>query len=105
MVNVTDRNFKSEVLEDQGVVLVDFWAPWCMPCKMLGPIIEKLGKDYEGRAKVVKVNVDENPAVSFQYQIRAIPTVMVFKGGQEKERIPGLLPEKALKQILDRELA
>jgi thioredoxin 1 len=105
MINVTDKTFKSEVLESEGVVLVDFWAPWCMPCKMLGPIIEKLDKDYQGKAKVVKVNVDENQAVSFQYQIRAIPTVMVFKNGQEKERIPGLLPEKALRQIMDQALA
>lgn len=105
MIQSTDKTFKSDVLDQPGVVLVDFWAPWCMPCKMLGPIIDKLDRDYEGKARVVKVNVDENPAVSMQYGIRAIPTIMIFKDGRELERIPGLLPDRALRQLLDKALA
>lgn len=105
MIEVTERSFGQEVLADDGVVLVDFWAAWCMPCRMLGPIVEKVARDYQGRVKVVKVNVDENPAVSQQYDIMAIPTLILFKQGRVVQRLAGLLPEAQLKRIVDQTLA
>lgn len=105
MIEVTDRSFPQEVVDYKGVVLVDFWAAWCMPCRMLGPIVEKVSKDYQGKMKVVKVNVDENPGLSDQYGIMAIPTMMLFRGGQLVQRIAGLLPEAQLKKVIDQALA
>ncbi len=105
MIHVTDANFKQEVLDHPGPVLVDFWAPWCMPCRILGPIIDKLAKDYAGKIKVVKLNTDENPAMSAKYDIMAIPTMIIFKNGKPVQNIAGLLPEAHLKQVLDQVLA
>lgn len=105
MIHVTDANFRQEVLEQPGLVLVDFWAPWCMPCRILGPIIDKLAQDYAGKVKVVKLNTDENPAMSAKYEIMAIPTMIVFKDGKPVRNIAGLLPESHLKQVLDQLLA
>lgn len=105
MLQVTDATFRSEVLNTPGVVLVDFWAPWCMPCRMLGPIIERIDEHFSPRIKVVKVNVDENPIIGNQYQILAIPTIMIFKDGKLLQRIPGLLPEASLKQVITQVLA
>lgn len=104
MIEATERSFQQEVLADDGVVLVDFWAAWCMPCRMLGPIVEKVARDYQGRVKVVKVNVDENPAISQQYDIMAIPTLILFKQGKVMQRLAGLLPEAQLKRIVDQAL-
>lgn len=88
-IQVTDSDFSKEVLEHKGQVLVDFWAPWCGPCQMLGPIIEQVATEMKDKVKVVKLNVDENPQVSGQYQITGIPTVIIFKDGQMKEQIVG----------------
>lgn len=88
-IQVTDSDFSKEVLEHKGTVLVDFWAPWCGPCQMLGPIIEQVATEMKDKVKVVKLNVDENPQVSGQYQITGIPTVIIFKDGQMKEQIVG----------------
>ncbi|HBK85778.1 MAG TPA: thioredoxin [Firmicutes bacterium] len=105
MIHVTDANFKQEVLDHQGPVLVDFWAPWCMPCRILGPIIDKLANDYAGKVKVVKLNTDENPVMSAKYEIMAIPTMIIFKEGKPVQNISGLLPESQLKQVLDQIIA
>lgn len=105
MLQVTDQNFAQEVLDAKGVTIVDFWAPWCMPCRVLGPIIDRLAGFYTGRAKVVKVNVDQNPVTAGKYQIMAIPTVILFKDGKELHRVPGVLPEAALKKLVDTALA
>ena len=89
MTQVNDQNFQEEVINYKGQVLVDFWAPWCGPCQMLGPVIEQIATELKDKVKVVKVNVDENPQISAQYQINGIPTVIIFKDGQVKEQIVG----------------
>ncbi len=86
MIDLTDQNFDQEVLEAELPVLVDFWAPWCSPCLIAGPVIEELVKEYEGKIKVGKLNVDENPRISKEYGIMSIPTVIIFNGGKEVKR-------------------
>lgn len=95
---LTDVNFKMEVLESDLPVLVDFWAPWCGPCLMIAPIVEEIAEKYEGKLKVCKLNVDESPYTASQYNIMAIPTLMVFKKGKEIERIVGVTSQKALEE-------
>ncbi len=90
---ITDAKFESEVLNSDTPVLVDFWAPWCGPCRMLGPIIEGLAGEVEGKAKVFKMNVDENPATAGKFGITSIPTVIVFEGGKVKEQMVGVQPK------------
>ncbi len=98
------NNFKHEVIESDVPVLVDFWAPWCGPCKMIGPVIEELAGDYAGKAKVGKVNVDDNQQLAAQYGIRGIPTVMVFKGGEMVESFVGLQQKRDLAAALEKNL-
>ena len=93
---VTDQSFKTEVLDSSIPVLVDFWAEWCGPCRAVAPIVEELARDYAGKLKVVKVDVDESQDVSARYRIQSIPTLMVFKGGQEVERVIGAVPKQML---------
>lgn len=97
----SQEEFKKEVLESDVPVIVDFWASWCQPCKMLGPVIAELAKDYEGRAKVVKVNVDEVRELAQQHQVMSIPTVTFFKAGQIKDRSIGAVPKQVLTEKLD----
>jgi thioredoxin 1 len=101
---VNDDNFKVAVLESKQPVLVDFWAPWCGPCRALGPVVESVGKAYSEVARVVKLNVDDNPAVTERYGIRVIPTLIVFKDGQEKERLIGAVSQDQVKHNLDKHL-
>jgi thioredoxin 1 len=101
VLELTDQNFEQEVLKSQTPVLVDFWAEWCMPCKMLTPTIEKLAKDYTGRVKVGKVDTDSNRDISVKYQISAIPTVILFKNGQVHQKFVGLRQEREFKEALD----
>jgi thioredoxin 1 len=95
-IEITDANFQQEVLNSDTPVLVDFWAVWCGPCRMVAPVVEEIAKEYEGRLKVGKVNVDDNPGISVQYGIRSIPTLMVFKNGQVVEQIIGAVPKRNL---------
>lgn len=104
MLQVNDANFESEVLTASDPVLVDFWAPWCGPCRMLGPVIEELSAEYEGKVKVVKLNVDENPIVSQEFRVASIPTVIFFKNGKAAETLVGFRPKQAFKQVIDRYL-
>ncbi len=98
---ITDQNFKEEVLKSKLPVLVDFWAPWCGPCKIIAPIIEELSKEYAGKVKIGELNVDENTQTSGQYNVMSIPTLMFFKEGKPVNSIIGAQPREVIKQALD----
>jgi thioredoxin 1 len=98
---VTDGSFETEVLKAGQPVLVDFWAEWCGPCKMIGPVLEDVAKDMAGRVTVAKVNIDENPMVPSKYGVRGIPTLMLFKGGQLVDTRVGAMPKSQLVQWLE----
>ncbi len=98
----TDSNFQAEVLQSDKPVLVDFWAVWCGPCRMVGPIVDQLADEYAGRAKIGKVDVDSNQRIAANYQISSIPTLMVFKGGQVVEQVLGAQPKQRIAALLDR---
>jgi thioredoxin 1 len=104
-VSVTDKDFADQVLQSDRPVLVDFWAEWCGPCRVLGPVIESLSQDYEGRVKVAKVDVDSNQQVAMQYGIRSIPTVMLFDKGQIVDTIIGVRPKSDYEKSLQRVIA
>lgn len=100
ITNLTTDSFNTTITTSTVPVLVDFWAPWCGPCKAIAPILEELATELDGRLKITKVNVDENDAVAAQYGIRAIPTMLLFKGGQVAEQFVGMMPKAALKEKL-----
>lgn len=104
VVHTTGENFENEVLKSEGLVLVDFWAPWCGPCRMLGPILEELEKEMGEDVKVCKVNVDEEGALAQQYGIMSIPAVFLFKGGEVVETMIGLQPKESFEEALKKHL-
>jgi thioredoxin 1 len=104
IITGTDDNFTKEVIDSKLPVLVDFWAPWCGPCKMVGPIVEELATEYAGKARVVKVNTDENQEISQAFGIMSIPTLAIFKGGKVVDGVIGAAPKHMLKELLDKQL-
>ena len=100
-ITATEANFKSEVLESSQPVLVDFWAEWCGPCKMIAPAIEELASEFDGKAKVVKVNVDDEQSVAMEYGIRSIPTLLFFHNGKVVDQVVGAQPKEALAKKLE----
>ena len=100
ITNLTTDNFKSTVETSATPVLVDFWAPWCGPCKAIAPILEEIAGELDGKLTIAKVNVDENEAIGAEYGVRAIPTMLLFKGGKVVEQIVGMMPKAALKEKL-----
>ena len=101
----TDGNFEAEVLNSDKPVLVDFWAEWCGPCRMIGPVVEEMAGEYEGKAKIGKVNVDTNPDISVKYGIRSIPALLIFKNGEVVDQIVGAVPKPHLTKQLDAQIA
>ncbi len=105
MADVTDQMFEAEVLKSTIPVLVDFWTPWCGPCRILGPIVEELAKEYKGKLKVVKMNVDNNPDSASRYNVMSIPTVIIFKGGEPVKTMVGVQPKENMKKEIDEVIA
>lgn len=103
-IAVTDATFDNEVLKSNEPVLVDFWAEWCGPCRMIAPAVEEIASEYDGKAKVAKVDVDNNPEISIKYNIRSIPTLLIFKNGEIVDQIIGAVPKTHLKKQLEAQI-
>ena len=101
---LTDANYKENVLDKKGVALVDFWAEWCGPCRMIGPVIEELAAEYDGKALIAKVDVDENAELSQQYQVRSIPTILILKDGEVVDKHVGVASKKQLMDKIEAQL-
>jgi len=104
VVEITDSNFESEVLKSDKLTLVDFWAPWCGPCKVIAPLVEELANDYEGKVKFTKLNVDDNPNTATTYGIRGIPTIIFYKNGEVVEQVVGAVPKSELEKVITKEI-
>jgi len=105
VIEVTDATFDEQVANTEGVTVVDFWAPWCGPCRMVGPVIEELAEEYQGRVRFAKVNVDDNQQIAGSFGIRSIPTIGFFKDGEAVGGVVGAYPKEALQQVIEDVLA
>ena len=105
ITEVSDVTFEKDVLQSDRPVLVDFWAAWCAPCRMLAPTVEAVAVQYASRARVVKLNVDDNPSISQRYGIKGIPTLILFKGGHEEERVVGATSKEAISRMIDKHVS
>lgn len=104
VINATDSNFETEVLKSSTPVLVDFWAEWCGPCKMIAPTLDELANEFAGKVKVVKVNVDENPNTPGQFRVRGIPTLLMFKNGQLVDQLVGAHPKNSISAMMNKSI-
>ena len=104
ILELSDASFESDVINSEVPVLVDFWAPWCGPCRAVAPIVEEISEAYDGKIKVGKLNVDENPSTTMKFGIRSIPTLLVFKGGEAVEQIIGAVPKGEIEKAVDKAL-
>ena len=102
IIEVTDASFELEVLKNEAPVLIDFWAPWCGPCKAIAPIVDEVASAFSGKVKVTKMNIDQNAATPSRFGVRGIPTLLVFKDGQVKEQIVGYVPKEQIQKALDK---
>ena len=103
-VTFTDGNFQEEVENVKGVALVDFWAPWCGPCRVVGPVVEEIANDYAGKAKIGKLNVDENQQIAQKFGVMSIPTLIIFKDGKEVDKLVGAQPKEKIAEAIDKQL-
>lgn len=102
IINVTDSTFESLVLQSDTPALVDFWASWCAPCRAIAPIVDEMAQEYTGKLRVVKVNVDDNPATPGKYGVRGIPTLILFKGGKVVDQLVGAVPRNQIKELIEK---
>ncbi len=104
IVTVTDQSFESDVLKSEQPVLVDFWAAWCGPCRMVAPVLDQLADENDGKVRIAKLNVDENQHIAYTFQVSSIPTFILFKNGQMADRMMGAMPKAAFQSFIDRNL-
>lgn len=104
-IDITDATFENEVLKNESITVVDFWAPWCGPCRKMGPVLDEIAGEFDGKIKVAKINTDENLKIAKEYQISGLPSIVIFKNGEAKETLVGLMPKSAIVSNIEKHMA